>query len=147
MINNDKLQEKIIDIILPKEVVYKETKGAGTPPSKRHGVIDDEYLYLNRKVINTRNGLTPFTPQIKMYFRAFTNDDSVLTIDIYDYDMKCLIKKFTIKSLNNTYTISDMKLLTQELIDILNSDSKNKTVDFIEHIREKTNLKYEEVAQ
>lgn len=161
--DNSRLEEKIIDIILPLEIVYKEDKGEQLAAQLRHGRLNDE-LYINRKVINTKYGLTPIIPQVKVYFRAFTNDDSVITIDIFNADENNLFKKFVIKSKNNNYEIENMKNICDEIKDILIADVEvvetetsdetentevkyGKVVQLIEHIRNIKDLIFEEIAQ
>ena len=76
--DNSKLEEKIIDIILPSEVIYKEDKGESANVQLRHGQLSE--LYPNRSVINTKYGNTPIIPRVQMYFRAFTDIDSIIII-------------------------------------------------------------------
>lgn len=144
--DNSRLGEKIIDIVLPSEVVYKENKGDSIPPQLRHGRLDDD-IYINRKNINTRYGKSPITTQVKVYFRAFTDENSVITIDMFNVDDKSLFKKFIIKSVNNDFTIVDMKSLCEEIKTILSEDTSSKTIKLIEYIRNKENLIFDEVAQ
>ena len=150
------LGEKIIDIILPSEVIYKEDKGEPVAAQYRQGRIDE--LYPNRKVINTRYGNQAIIPQVKVYFRAFADDDSVITIDIYNFDDKNLFKKFIIKSKNNNYNIEDMKSKCEDIKNLLTTESENvehdeneiidgKVIQLIEHIRNIEDLKNNEIAQ
>ena len=145
-IDDSRLKEKIIDITLPLEKIYKEDKGESIPAQLRHGRLDDG-LYSNRMVINTRYNETLINPQIKVYFRAFTDNDSMITVDIFNSTDKCLFKKFVIKSINNDYTIDDMKTICDEIKDILNDSIEGKTVALIEYIRTKENLIFEEIVQ
>lgn len=161
--DDSRLEEKIIDIILPLEIIYKEEKGDSVAPQLRHGRLNED-LYPNRKVINTRYGLTPIIPQVKVYFRAFTDGDSIITVDIFNADEKSLFKKFVIKSKNNDYEIENMKNICDEIKDILtaevevveaetNDETENteikygKVVQLIEHIRNIEDLIFEEIAQ
>lgn len=145
--DSSRLEDKILDVILPPEIIYKEDKGEGVAPQLRHGRIDDGMIYKERKVINTRNGQKLTTPEIKVYFKAFTGYDSILIIDIYDFDMKCLLKKFTIKSKQNDYSLDDMKSLVDEVTNLLTGTDEGKCIALIELIRSKEDLKFEEVAQ
>lgn len=145
--DNSKIKEKIYDKVLEQEIVYKEDNGDGQLASLRHGILNEEMVYKNRKVITTRNGQTPFIPRVKMYFNAINDLDSTLVIDIFDHKCKCLIKKFTIKSSNNEYTIEQMKSLVDEIKTLLDGNDTNKVTKLIELIRNKQDLKYEEVAQ
>ena len=147
LFDNSRIDEKIIDVILPKEVIYKEDKGEQIDSELRRGQIDGNSVYINKKMINTRYGQLFITPQIKIYFRAFTNNNSVLTIDMYNAEDLNLFKKFTIKSSNNNFSISDMKELCEEIKTLLNGDKKEKTKLLIELIRNKENLIFEETAQ
>ena len=144
---NDRVKDIILDVVLPKEIIYKEDKGTGELARLRHGVLDDEMIYQNRKVINTRNGQYETLPRVVIYFRAFTDSDSVIIIDIFDHESKNLLKKFTIKSSNNDFSISDMKTLIEEIKTLIQNDDENKVITLIELIRNKDNLIYEEVAQ
>lgn len=145
--DDSRLGEKIIDIILPKEVIYKEDKGEPVSAQIRHGRLDDDSIYPNRKVINTRYGQLLINPQVKVYFRAFTDENSVITIDIFNTDTHDLFKKFTIKSINNNFLISDMKSLCDEIKILLTEPETEKVKSLIELIRNKENLIFEEVAQ
>lgn len=142
----------IYEIILPMERVYEEILGDGEPSKLRHGRLNesgenDQRVYYNRKVINTRNGKKLFTPKIVISFKAYTDTDSILQVEIFDYDMKCLIKKFKIQSKNNDFSIVDMKSLAYEIIDLLKSSVENRTIELIKMIRNKETLKFDEVAQ
>lgn len=143
--DDSQLGEKIIDIILPLEIVYKEDKGESVAAQLRHGRLDN--LYPNRKVINTRYADLAINPQVKVYFRAFMDDDSVITIDIFNLDDKNLFKKFIIKSKNNEYSIDEMKDICDAVNEILTGTDENKVIQLIEYIRNKENLKFEEIAQ
>ena len=168
LIDNSRLEEKILDICLPKEIVYKEDLGDNELAPLRLGILNkgmdseseeiieeseektnESGYYPHRKVINTRNGQIWFNPCVKMYFRAFTNEDCVLTIDIFDNDMKNLIKKFVIKSSNNHYSLADMKTIVDDIKSLLTSDeTQNKVTSLIEHIRYNIDdLIFEETAQ
>lgn len=149
--DDSKLGEKIIDIILPLETVYKEDKGESLPAQLRHGRLDDD-LYYNRKVINTRYSDTPFNSRIKVYFRAFTDDNAIIAVDIYNNNHNEVFKKFIIRSTVNNYNIIDMKNICDKIKNILNDDNDDnypngKTVALIEYIRNKENLKFDEIAQ
>lgn len=145
--DDSRLGEKIIDIILPKEVIYKEDKGEAVAAQIRHGRLDDDSIYPNRNVINTRYGQLAINPQVKVYFRAFTNENSVLTIDMFNVDTRDLFKKFTIKSINNDFSIEDMKALCDEIKNLLTGTDTDKAKLLIELIRNKEELVFEEVAQ
>lgn len=144
-VDTSKYEEKILDVILPLEKITKDTKGDASPVQLRHGRLDDDSIYKNRKVINTRYGNTLISSRVKMYFRAFTNDDSILTIDIYNTDDGNLFKKFVIKSLNNNYSLTEMKNLCDEIKETVTE--KKEIISLIEKIRNKENLKYEEIVQ
>ena len=162
--DDSRLGEKLIDIILPLEIVYKEDKGEPLAAQLRHGRLDDD-LYVNRKIINTRYGMTPIIPQVKIYFRAFTDDDSVITIDIFNNAENSLFKKFVIKSKNNKYQIKDMKNICDDIITILTMESEvakteideteietnenkdGKIIKLINYIKNKKNLIFAEIAQ
>ena len=146
-IDDSRLKEKILDIILPKEVIYKEDKGEPVSAQIRHGRLTDESIYSNRDVINTRHGQLSINPRVKVYFRAFTDDNSVITIDIFNADTHDLFKKFTIKSINNNFLINDMKNLCDEIKVLLTGPDIEKVKLLIELIRNKENLIFEEVAQ
>ena len=145
-VDNSRLEEKLIDVTLPSEIVYKENKGESISPQLRHGRLDDN-LYINRKNINTRYGKLPIKPQIKLYFRAFTDRNSIITVDMYNAEDKCLFKKFTIKSENNNFSINDMKTLCDDIKTILFSEESGLAIKLIEYIRNKENLIFDEIAQ
>lgn len=145
----DRLKDKIIDVILDKEVCFKEEDGEESPSQKRHGKID--VIYKNRKVINTRYGQTPFVSRIQVFFNCYENNKSILTIDMYNFETTCLFKKFTIRSSQNSYSISDMKDIVDGIKDILDGDSNEKLISLIEYIRnydkDDVPLIFDEVAQ
>lgn len=145
--DDSRLGEKIIDIILPTEVIYKEDKGEPEAAQIRHGRLDDDSIYPNRKVINTRYGQLAINPQVKVYFRAFTDENSVLTINIFNVDTRNLFKKFVIKSTNNNFSITDMKSLCDDVVTLLTGTDTEKTKLLIELIRNKEDLIFEEIAQ
>ena len=144
--DTSRLEEKIIDIILPLEIVYKEDKGESVPAQLRHGRLADD-LYSNKKVINTRYGDIPIITRVKVYFRAFNDDNTVITVDIYNNEDNNLFKKFIIKSSNNNFSIVDMKTICDEIKNKLNNDDENKLISLIDYIRNYENLKFEEIAQ
>ena len=145
--DDSRLGEKIIDIILPKEVIYKEDKGEPVSAQMRHGRLNDDSIYPNRNVINTRYGQLQINPQVKVYFRAFTDENSIIIIDIFNADTHDLFKKFTIKSINNNFLINNMKSLCDEIKMLLTEPETEKVKLLIELIRNKENLIFEEVAQ
>lgn len=146
---NDRVKDKIIDIILDKQMCFKEEDGDPTPSQKRHGRVD--VIYKDRKVINTRYGEQPFVSRIQVFFNAYENNKSVLTIDMYNYETGCLFKKFTIRSSENKYSIEDMKSISDGIKEILLSEDKEKLISTIEYIKEyaKDDVKliYDEIAQ
>lgn len=145
--DDSRLGEKIIDIILPTEVIYKEDKGEPEAAQIRQGRLNDDSIYPNRKVINTRYGQLAINPQVKVYFRAFTDENSILTINIFNVDTRNLFKKFVIKSTNNNFSITDMKSLCDEVTTLLTGTDTEKTKLLIELIRNKEDLIFEEIAQ
>lgn len=145
IIDDSNLKEKILDVTLPLEIVYKEQPGESVSTQLRHGRIDT--IFRNNKDINTRYGQQTIQPRIKLYFRAFTNENSVLTIDIINTIDNNLFKKFIIKSLNNCFTIDDMKNISDEIITLLKSENTSIATNLIDYIRNKENLIFEEIAQ
>lgn len=148
---NDRLKDKIIDVILDKQICFKEEDGDPSPSQKRHGRLNNDVIYKNRKVINTRYDKVPFVSRIQVFFNAYDNNKSVLNIDMYNYETRCLFKKFTIRSSQNKYSIDDMKLLVDGLKTILESEDDKKLISIIEYIRnykkDDIDLIYDEVAQ
>lgn len=145
--DDSRLKEKIIDVVLPTEIIYKEDEGDSKSAQIRHGRLDDENVYFNKNNINTRYGLLPINPQVKVYFRAFTDDNSVIIIDMFNADTRDLFKKFTIKSVNNKFSIDDMKQICDDIKTLLLGDELEKAKLLIELIRNKEDLIFEEVAQ
>lgn len=143
-IDDSRLGEKILDIILPAESVYKENKGEPSPAQIRHGRIDE--IYTNRKDVNTRYGDSIFRTEVKIYFRALGDTNSEIIINMFNYDDKNLYKKFVIKSKPNDYTISDMKGICDGVTALLTGADTSKAIMLIEHIRG-LDVKFEEFAQ
>ena len=145
--NNSRLKDKIIDVELSPEIIYQDDEGELKSTQMRHGRLDDKSIYTNKKIINTRYGQLLIKPRIKVYFNAFDDDNSILTINILNVDDSNLIKQFIIKSLNNDFLLSDMKNLCDEIKSILFGTENEKTKLLINLIRHKENLVYKEIAQ
>ena len=146
-----RLQNKVLDITLDKEKCFKEENGEPSPAQKRHGRLDNDVIYKDRKVINTRYGELPFVSRVKVFFDTFENEKSVLTIDLYNFETKCLFKKFTIRSSQNDYSINDMKSIFNGVKNILTGNDDEKLISLIQYIRNYTKnevaLIFDEVAQ
>lgn len=122
--------------ILPKQTVYKVENGESSPVPLRLGKLDKE-LYRNQKVINTLYGENLFIPKIEVQTNINTDDNANIIINISNYETRTMVKQIVIRTQVNNMDLSKLKIIYDEIINVLNSNSNTEVIELIELIRNK----------
>lgn len=122
--------------ILPKQTVYKVENGESSSVPLRLGRLDKE-LYRNQKVINTLYGENSFIPKIEVQTNINTDDNANIVINISNYETRTMVKQLIIRTQVNNMDLSKLKIIYDEIINILNSNSNTEVIELIELIRNK----------